>query len=187
MSAAKFWTKVDRSGSCWLWVGPLKKDGYGIAAFDGRTRQVHRVAYELAVGSIPAKFTVDHLCRVRNCVRPEHLELVNGAENTRRAQEANGTGQYATHCPQGHPYDEVNTYVDKRGFRYCKTCQRQRTREWRERRRGGPARPYGPAVTACPQGHPYDEANTGRRADGRRRCRACDAERARRQRQAVAA
>lgn len=174
MATDKFWGRVIATGVCWYWSGHLKRDGYGLA-YDGiKTRQAHRMAYELLIGPIPDGLVLDHLCRVKRCVNPDHLEPVTNAENIRRGQLAMGRGVGATHCPQGHAYDDENTYTDRNGYRYCRTCQRQQTREWRDRQRGGPARPYGDAVSHCPQGHPYDEQNTKHRPDGRRRCRACD-------------
>ncbi len=83
-----------------------------------------------------------------------------------------------THCPAGHPYDEANTYVDKRGYRYCRECQRQQTRTWQDAKRGGPPAPYGQNKTHCSNGHEFTAANTGRKTNGSRRCRACDRERA---------
>lgn len=84
----RFWAKVDRSGgpgSCWLWqAGISGNTGYGNIWWLGRTQSAHRVAYTLLRGSIPPELTIDHLCRVRHCVNPDHLELVTQAENNRR-------------------------------------------------------------------------------------------------------
>jgi len=84
----RFWPKVDRGGACWLWTGALYVNGYG--AFrgpDGRTIRAHRFAYERVVGPIPEGLDLDHLCRVRACVNPAHLEPVTRAENLRRARQ----------------------------------------------------------------------------------------------------
>lgn len=81
----RFWSKVDKSGDCWLWTAGIS-GGTGYANFHwlGRTQSAHRVSYMLAVGPVPEGMTLDHLCRVRHCVNPSHLEPVTLAENIRR-------------------------------------------------------------------------------------------------------
>jgi len=74
------WSHVVIGESCWLWTGPLNPGGYGTNG----GRLAHRVVYERLIGQIPAGLTLDHLCRVRNCVNPQHLEPVTIAENLRR-------------------------------------------------------------------------------------------------------
>jgi hypothetical protein len=83
---ARFDAKVDRSDpdGCWLWTGTLRS-GYGRFRADGRLVQAHRYSYERAVGPIPADRQLDHLCRVRRCVNPDHLEPVTPSENVLRS------------------------------------------------------------------------------------------------------
>lgn len=118
----RFWAKVDKSGECWLWRGTVDDHGYGRMGVAYRSVLAHRLAYELVIGPIPVGLTLDHLCRVRLCVNPAHLEPVTQSENVKR-----GGYSLKTHCPQGHPYDEANTYRSKTG-RVCRACGRDRRR-----------------------------------------------------------
>ena len=127
----RFWGKVDKGGpgGCWLWTSTMIPDGYGSfrigSRVDGTRRRVlaHRFAYELLVGPIPEGLTLDHLCRVRRCVNPVHLEPVTGRVNTLRGENPLAKNARKTHCPQGHPYDLLNTYTDPAGRRHCRTCK----------------------------------------------------------------
>ena len=84
--SARFWAKVNvQPTGCWLWTGAQVK-GYGRLRFGGRVQPAHRVAYEMMVGPIPSGLTLDHLCHVKACVRPSHLEPVTQAENLHRAR-----------------------------------------------------------------------------------------------------
>jgi len=128
----RFERKVDKAGDCWLWIAYIRRDGYGYFWVDGKMVYSHRFAYEHYVGPIPAGLQLDHLCRVRNCVRPSHLEPVTQQENVRRGEvgKASGALQLAkTHCPHGHPYDEINTYYCPNGRRQCRTCHAERERQ----------------------------------------------------------
>lgn len=128
----RFFQKVTVSESgCWEWTGAKYRNGYGAFAGPGRkTTCAHRIGYELLVGAIPDGLTLDHLCRNRACVNPDHLEPVTHRENCIRGRALR------THCPQGHPYDETNTYVKQtpRGTsRECRTCHRDVERARRRR------------------------------------------------------
>lgn len=125
--------KVNETG-CWEWQGYVSLEGYGQLTYDHRGVVAHIFSYELFIGPVPMGLELDHLCNIKHCVNPAHLEPVTKAENMRRA------GGYAmlgykgglvrgaqlkaiTHCPQGHPYNAENTYINK-GHRNCRTCQR---------------------------------------------------------------
>jgi hypothetical protein len=85
-AAERFWTKVEKSDTCWLWLGVRHRGGYG--RFRGADQELvyaHRWSYEHAIGPIPSGLTLDHLCRVTSCVRPSHMEPVTLAENLARS------------------------------------------------------------------------------------------------------
>jgi len=110
---------------CWVWTKSCNvKNGYAKVSVNRVMRSAHRVSYETFVGPIPDGLELDHLCRVRACIRPSHLEPVTHAENTRRAAHA------ITHCPQNHEYTQANTY-QYRNMRYCRACDRERKRSAR--------------------------------------------------------
>jgi hypothetical protein len=106
--------------------------GYGRVSYEGRMEYAHRLLYQLLVGPIPKGLQIDHLCRRRDCVNPQHLEVVSATENVRRADNHN---REKTHCPQGHPFDEINTYRYPDGRRQCHTCRREHRRRWKAKQR----------------------------------------------------
>jgi hypothetical protein len=107
---------------CWIWTGALSRQGYSYISVKGRMFRVHRLTYEAATGSeIPAGLVIDHLCRVRSCVNPDHLEAVTPLTNWQRGKAPSVGHAMKTACPQGHPYDAKNTYT-LRGKRRCRRC-----------------------------------------------------------------
>lgn len=121
--------KIRMTDGHWLWQAAIDKpSGYGIITIDGVVKKAHRVSYEEFVGPIPEGLHIDHVCRVRACVNPLHLEPVTCLENVRRGQ---GNGSQ-THCKHGHLFDEANTYVYQ-GRRVCRTCRRIRVRDFYRR------------------------------------------------------
>lgn len=145
----RFWAKVDKNGPipecrpdlgpCWLWLGSKIKKGYGNCRWEGKVWRAHRVAYLLVHGVVPAHrsgFELDHLCHVRSCVNPAHLEAVTYYVNQER-----GVGTVIarsltrTHCPKGHALDETNTYHLPKGGRVCRICQLANQRAWYHRKK----------------------------------------------------
>lgn len=102
--------------------------------------RVHRVAYELRVGPIPEGMQIDHLCRVRRCVNPAHLEPVSQTENIRRGDSFAGREARQTHCIYGHPFSFENTLLTK-SERRCRACQRRRNKLRKARLRNSTAQP----------------------------------------------
>lgn len=135
----RFWGKVkgNLETGCWEWTaGQRGWPGYGNFSFGPRpstTIYAHRFAYRQLVGPIPPWLQIDHLCRNRRCVNPNHLELVTSQENIKRGLTGIKSLQ-KTHCPKGHPYSRENTYHDQNGWRKCRKCICARMREYRKRK-----------------------------------------------------
>lgn len=133
--SARFWSHVNKTETCWLWTGPLNPaTGYAQIRMGGRGgtyELVHRWAYREAKGPIPKGRHLDHLCRVRHCVNPDHLEPVTARENVLRGVGPSARNQTKTHCKRDHEFTPENTYVTKKGTRSCRTCAVEHTRQWR--------------------------------------------------------
>jgi len=127
----RFWDKVHPcpNTGCWLWGGAIITSGYGHigvpkSEFPCGTKRAHRVSYEIHKGKIPENTVLDHLCRVRHCVNPDHLEAVPHRENIRRGFGHAADKMRRTECRKGHPYDTVRVYEDG-PHRSCSTCDRE--------------------------------------------------------------
>lgn len=141
--AKTFWERVQKSEGCWEWTGPINSKGYGnlhigeVWSPDGKRRNVlaHRFSYTLHKGTIPQGLTLDHLCRNRACVNPDHLEPVTMRENVLRGD----TMKRLTHCKHGHEFTDDNIKWEKMSTRkalkrLCLTCARRRGREHARKR-----------------------------------------------------
>lgn len=131
------------NSGCWLWTEALKGKGYGGFYLAGKDARAHRVSYELYVGAIPCGLTIDHLCRNKSCVNPDHLEAVTNRENVLRGVGTSAENARKTHCPQGLPFDELNTQWESRGRRRCGRCNRERNRASRRGKRSTAEGPGG--------------------------------------------
>lgn len=131
----RFAEKVALTDSgCLEWIAGLNGSGYGtFNALPGMSVMAHRWSYEHHCGPIPDGLILDHLCRNRACVNPDHLEPVTTQENLLRAV---GMGQANTakeNCPAGHPYSGDNLYIPpSRANRMCRTCRRDQKRRAKE-------------------------------------------------------
>lgn len=126
---------VPMSG-CWIWMGAVNHQGYGQVRVQEGTTLVHRILYEEARGPIPKQLECDHLCRVRCCVNPDHIDLVTRRENIRRGTAPSAKQMAQTHCFRGHPLSGDNLILCKTKcghMRRCKQCYQNRISANKER------------------------------------------------------
>ena len=132
---ARFFGKVrvNQGTGCWEWTGCIQRGGYSRFGMDG-VDYGHRVSHRAFVGAIPVGTEIDHLCMVKHCVNPAHLEAVSSTVNKHRRFVAGPPRRrppLKTHCLRGHVLDSPNSYVRRdTGKRECLTCRRYRSREW---------------------------------------------------------
>lgn len=122
----RFWAKCtpEPNSGCWLWLAASNRDGYGVFS----DRLAHRISYAALSKEIGPGLELDHLCRVRSCVNPEHVEPVTHYENTMRGESLAARQARQTHCRRGHEFTEANTLLrlglhDRRIYRQCHACR----------------------------------------------------------------
>lgn len=120
---------------CWIFMGALNTSGYGWVGRGGRgdgVDRAHRITYQHYRGEVPAGKELDHLCRVRSCCNPFHLEAVTRKEHCQRGDVGKTTGaknRAKTHCPKGHEYTSENTYWHQSRKYLCRGCKQCRSRK----------------------------------------------------------
>lgn len=119
----RFWSKVDMSGDCWLWLGSPTPAGYGMFRIGYSRTGAHRFSYEITHGRIPEGWVIDHLCRNPLCVRPDHLEAVSQRVNFQRGMHPSGIAYRTGICHDGHSLrDPANIWIGPTGERKCRSC-----------------------------------------------------------------
>ena len=175
----RFLAKVEKSSDlagCWLWIDKLDPCGYGrgmsLRVGVKHHQLAHRIAWILFKGPIPSKTELDHLCRVKRCVNPDHLEPVTRKVNAERAAPFN-PNKLKTECKRGHPLDDAYRH---NGRRHCRTCAKERhdvynpiyyalNNDWRG--------PRNSEKTHCPHGHPLDGEYARPSGKTGRYCKTC--------------
>jgi len=107
---------------CMLFAGSINTDGYGIILANRKQYRAHRVMYESYTGKNIDGLYSDHLCRVRNCINPDHIEPVDNVTNIMRGEAPSAKNARKTHCNKGHELTSDNIHVRNNGWRICKAC-----------------------------------------------------------------
>jgi hypothetical protein len=160
----RFWAKtISGENGCIVWKGSISTSGYGRITLNGKPKQAHRFSFEQANGPIPEGLQIDHVCRNRACVNPDHLRLVTSKQNTlANSNSPSAINARKSHCPRGHIFTPENTSIPKSNpHRRCKACDRERSRRtYKKMKLRHANRPChnpekdraakGPAITAVP-------------------------------------
>lgn len=132
----RLFEKIDAAGPCWLWTAAKNRGGYGVISRGrgGGVAIVHRLVWGLLAGPIPEGTELDHLCRVRACCNPDHLEPVTRAVNVARGAQRAGVPR-KTHCKRGHAFTPENSRPNGNHGRACRECVNDANRRYRNRQK----------------------------------------------------
>lgn len=131
----RFESRFQIDGQCWVWNLALDRDGYGSFYFRGASRRAHRVAWYSVNGEIAEGHVINHTCRNRACVNPQHLQCLSVEDH--QLKDTNSIpyiNSQKTRCPNGHEYDRTVTWAGKTQ-RICSICDKKRRREQQRKRR----------------------------------------------------
>jgi HNH endonuclease len=165
--ASRFYARITVAPSgCWIWMGVLNRKGYGTLG----SRPAHRLSYAMHVGPIPANLQIDHLCRVRRCVNPMHLQPVTAQINSLRGSGPSGMNSRKERCLNGHLLTDVNLIItsSRDEKRRCRLCENDRNARYRAKKRASSG-----YKQSCKNGHELVGENLIVAVDGVRSCRAC--------------
>lgn len=123
------------TSDCWLWQRSLTTTGYGQIKRNGIYKFVHRLAYEKEYGPIADGLVIDHLCRQRSCIRPDHLEAVTHQENLLRGETIAANHAKRKDCRNGHSLEGDNLYMTPNGRRNCRKCRSEAMKRYSKRKR----------------------------------------------------
>lgn len=134
--ADRLWEKIEVGShwECWPRTGAHDSKGYGLLKVQGAQQRAHRLVWEYTYGPIPDGLWVLHRCDNPPCCNPDHLFLGTNQDNQRDSvNKGRNANMKKVHCPQGHLYDEANTYIRFDGKRDCRACRREGAHQFRQR------------------------------------------------------
>lgn len=130
----RFWTNIEHnSQGCWLWRGAKNNLGYGCTWYMGQAYVAHRLAWKLWGNVLQSGLELDHLCKNRNCINPNHLEAVTHRENILRGVSPAATHAKKTKCPKGHNFDRTITRKTGKTQRVCSICIKEYAKWYRKK------------------------------------------------------